>query len=293
MNEYELIAYAFEILKGIPIDKRYCVKTFAEIDEKIKKEIRYPGLFIHVENDENLQDYQGITERIYVCDNSLELVPLNDFVLRYLKFGITVSPDEYANLKEKLLQEVYPTLGSVVLVMPLKVLFYYDGTNFNYLAGDYHFTDENQYNALPEEFKTSNKVVYINSSKKIILSDKTLSDPLIDINEIPSNIENDRYYGMNGMLYYGFEGKLYKVGEKVSVFKDTKIIGSQVFKHDLNSTHLYGFLRINSVSQSDVKINPDNESFVVRVDFIPQDSNNAKIINSQNLTGTLYIFSLN
>lgn len=295
MYTYEKeIPFNFGLTKNIPIDTRYLIKNMSELPTRIPVSKRYPGLLFFVSND--TPDYQGNTGFLYIIDNDLQPYKLFDFLGRYLKFGLHLENDaDYTNIEKLLNEKTYPQLGSMVYVSPMGVTYVYNGTRFVYFAGDYHFTSQSQYNNLPDKFKQPNAIVYIGDTKYVIKNDLTLSPPLLvydRVDQIPTPYENERFYLVNGILHYCFEGTLYSVGNKIYFLENTVLAASQAVRHNLNTFALHAFFRLHVVTGQTMKLNPSDVNRCLHVGLTPVNENNCVIDNKQPLTGDLFIVAL-
>lgn len=295
MYTYEKeIPFNFGITKNIPIDTRYLITNLGELTTRIPVSRRYPGLIFFVTND--TPDYQGNTGFLYVIDNDLQPIKLFDFLMRYIKFGLQLESDaDYGNIEKLLNEKTYPKLGSMVYVSPIGVTYVYNGSKFVYFAGDYHFTKQSQYDSLPAKFKQPNAVVYIGDTKYVIKNDLTLSPPLLVYNRVDAILtpyESDRYYLVNGILYYCFEGTLYSIGNKIYLLENTVLAANQAIKHNLNTYALKAYFRIHAVTGQTVKLNPSDINRCLHLGLTPVDLDNCTIDNAQLVTGDLHIVAM-
>lgn len=262
------IWYNFDLNQPDPLDARFRIPSLSAL-APIEK--RYAGLPFFVV-DEN-------TPYIFLNDLTTP-IKLIDLINSNSIFGITSV--DYSTLLTSL-NATNPVLGSLVTVFPLNITFIFDGTNWNYHSGDYHVTNETQFNTIPAQLIKPNKLVlFSDETRYITLADLSLSAEVIIITELPSTFEDNRYYKLNSNLYYSLNGIFYNIGNQTKVLPNTTLInGSTVIEHNLNSAYISAFFWINNTSK------------VLRLSEYDLDGLNKIIIESyMEINGTLILSTI-
>lgn len=259
----KLILHQLDLNKQKALDKRLEINSLSTINTELKLNRRYKGLIFFVV-DEN-------KHYLFLSDLTNPL-SLSSFISSGDIKGI-ISTD-YSTLNEDL-NNTNPTLGSIITVYPLFVSFIYDGSKWVYFSGTYLVTDEIQFLTIPILLRnTGNLVIFTNNTRKVILSDKTLSDELISITTIPLELERNRYYLLNGLLHYSINNELFRLGSKLKIFTNQLITNNNnSINHNLNSTYISCYIRIN-INNALLAINK-----LVKIDFNIIDENTIEFIS--------------
>ena len=259
------IWYNFDLNQPDPLDTRFRIPSLSAL-APIEK--RYAGLTFFVV-DEN-------TPYIFLNDLTTP-IKLIDLINSNSIFGVTSA--DYSTLVNDL-NATNPVLGSLVTVFPLKTTFIFDGTNWGYHSGDYHVTNETQFNTIPPQLIKPNKLVLFSDETRFITSaDLSLSAEVIIITELPSTFEDNRYYKLNSNLYYSLNGIFYNIGNQTKVLPNTTLLsGLNTIEHNLNSAYISALFWIN------------NTSTVLRLSEYDIDGLNKIIISSYTeIKGTLIL----
>lgn len=276
----------FDIRKNIPIDKRFIITSLTEIDQEIPLNRRYDGLVFFVETS-NVSDGTDIisTGHLYCFESDLtKPIPLHELSLRYIIRQITINPEDYTNVNN-LLNKTFAKPGSIVMIKPLDIAVIFDGNVWSYFAGNYSVTSDVVFNTIPLNLVNLGNLVISNGIDKIIKSDNTLSDVIIEVSELPLTPEKDRYYSVNGFLYYSLGGNIYSVSEKFYT-KSNLVSGNNEITHTLNSTHIICLFRINVTEGFD-----DMNNKVIQLPYNIIDENTININSNLPLSGELFLIA--
>lgn len=289
----EQIIKNFDVRKNIPLDKRFLVANIDEIDTEIKVKQRFEGHFFFGYTHTVIEEENVMTGDFYYFDKDLQpkkfLDLFSDLQIKQLVIGETeLADNDYTNLLT-LLNQTTQNPGSMIQVLPLNVVFMFDGTNWNYLTGNYNVENEPQFNTIPVSLRKANTLVKFESDPdKIILSNGDLSNYLIEISEVPETIENERYYNYDGFLYIGLNGSLYQIGTKIFLINDHELlIGNNEITHNLNSSNITCLFRIYNNDNQSLE---DGLTFNLDYKFI--DVNNIMIKADVPLKGNIFITGL-
>lgn len=286
------IPYNFGVNLNIPIDPRFIISSLDNIDTEIPLNLRYNGLIFFVVdatvNDGTVETLEGL---LYTFESDLtNPIPLYNTILRFIIHQIEIPSRDYSNI-DALLKKTYSKEGNIVTVKPLGVTYiWYDG-KWQYFSGDYYVNTEAEFNTIPKAFREEETIVWIGSNstptKKIILSDKELSNPIIELTELPTNItENDRYYLINNYLYYAYNGNMFKIGDKIYLRKNITLHPETLnqITHNFNSPYIICIFRI-------ISINKDVDNFVVPLGFRNLNNNTIELDIKYQITGDLIVMS--
>lgn len=286
------IPYNFGVNLNIPIDPRFIISSLDNIDTEIPLNLRYNGLIFFVVdatvNDGTVETLEGL---LYTFESDLtNPIPLYNTILRFIIHQIEIPSRDYSNI-DALLKKTYSKEGNIVTVKPLGVTYiWYDG-KWQYFSGDYYVNTEAEFNTIPKAFREEGAIVWIGSNstptKKIILSDKELSNPIIELTELPTNItENDRYYLINNYLYYAYNGNMFKIGDKIYLRKNVTLHPETLnqITHNFNSPYIICIFRI-------ISINKDVDNFVVPLGFRNLNNNTIELDIKYQITGDLIVMS--
>lgn len=249
-KSFEYIPRNFRSTRNVPIDTRFLVEDIEYIDTIIPKSLRYPGLIFFVKdsnvNDGTTKNLDGtknlgsleygiekINGILYCFDNKLNPIPLHDLITRFeirlLKIDATTN-DCYQKLIDKnnadetnSLNHLYSKIGNIVFIEPLGIAvicrLINEQPTWQYLTGSYTVLNEEQFLSIPESLRQSNAIVNIieSNSKKIITSEGKLSNEIINADYKTDCTENNRFYNINGFIYYCIDGTIIPVSNKFLV----------------------------------------------------------------------------
>lgn len=287
------IPYNFGVNLNIPIDPRFIISSLENLDTEIPLNFRYNGLIFFVvdatKNDGTDETLEGL---LYTFEKDLtKPIPLNETILRFIIHQIEIDSRDYSNI-DALLKKTYSKDGNIVTVKPLGVTYiWYDG-KWQYFSGDYYVKTEDEFKTIPEEFREEGAIVWIGESsvsyvKKVILSNKELSNPIIELTELPETVtEDDRYYLINNYLYYSYNGNMFKIGDKIYLRKNVTLNPETLnqIEHNFNSPYINCIFRILS-------INKEVNNYVVPLGFKNIDNNTIELDIKYQITGDLIITS--
>lgn len=312
------IPFNFGLTKNIPLDRRFLFPSLADAISQTPKHTRYPGLMFFIMDDGD--DHQNNTGYLYMWDNDTDTpVKVFDFLMRYCKFGLRLeSPADYAGdvLREHLRKETYPKLGTMIYLDPIGITLIYTNNNtandfmatnpayYRYCFGDYHFATQAEYDNFPLEYKEVGAVVYIGNTKYIIENDinRSLSSPLLVYNpptkiedfqpggSLQTKLQHDRYYLINGILCYCFEGVLYQIGEKIYRRRGLTLTRNHRVIHNLNTNFLDAKFVIRDLGT--MNLNPTLVNTCHSLELQPVDLQTVIVLNEQQVTGDLIITAL-
>lgn len=271
---YREIFYGFRLTKGHPIDERFQVESLASLATSMPEHIRYSGIF-----------FSKLENNFYCFDNDLTTpIPLTEKIFSSIATGITLIESDYPNILS-FLTSLTPKIGNVCLVAPIGVSFQFDGIGWNYFAGEYTFADLSLWNALPSEFKKVNAVVHIGDVNYIIDSQKLLSESIIIIesfDDIITAIEDNRYYLVDGFLYYRIGGIMFQLGSKTKLFKNLTLTPSIEIEHNFNTTYIRALFQLYS-------LNPLINNNLINIELKAINTTKVQVINDLTVTGDLIL----
>lgn len=287
------IPYNFGVNLNIPIDPRFIISSLSKIDIEIPLNLRYNGLIFFVvdatKNDGTVETLNGL---LYTFESDLtKPIPLYDTILRFIIHQIEIASRNYANI-DALLKKTYSKDGNIVTVKPLGVTYIWYDNKWQYFSGDYYVESEAEFNTIPVQFREEGSIVWVgpssgNQVKKVILADKSLSNPIIELSQLPATVtENDRYYLINNYLYYSFAGNIFKIGDKVYLRKNITLDPKTNYQitHNFNSPYINCIFRI--ISQN-IEVN----NYVVPLSCKNIDNNTAELDIKYQITGDLILTS--
>lgn len=241
----KLITHNFKIRKNIPLDSRFIISSISNIDIELPLNLRYNGLIFFVEDA--IFGTDTVAGKLYCFEADLTTpILLSSLVTKYLISFVTVTNNDYSNILT-LLNQTYPYPGKLVLIKPLGITVMFDGTSWKYFAGNYSVDNSTVFNTIPVSLREKNRLVIVNgNTQNIILANGSLSPKLIVLTNNPPTIEEDRWYSINGILFYGINNTLYRVGEKITFIDIITLIGKNRINHGLGSSYVLCFYRINN-----------------------------------------------
>lgn len=242
----QFLPHNFYVTKDIPLDSRYLINAISTVDTELPAAIRYPGLLF----------YSSTEETFYYIDKTSTIIPLTNLSTQYSLNTIEVLEASYSQLNT-ILNLVVLKEHRILTIANLKVSFIYniDTLSWEYFAGNYNVSTDEIFGTIPANLKTVGKLVLSNGVRKIIKSDKTLSTELILSVSVPNseNLENNRYYLINGILHYSISGSIYPLNTKTLVLDTTLNKGKNLITHNFNSNHILCYLRIYNVANPDIE----------------------------------------
>lgn len=263
--------YGFWINGNSPVDGKSRINSLSTLETEIPLDERYSGLIFYVNN----------ISTFYCFLNNLTLPkPLKESILVTEITGISVPTENYTDLLD-VLSLLNPKLGSLISIFPLGVTFKFNGTEWKYAFGDYKSND--LLFTMPQELLgVGKKVINPSGTIFIINKDKSISPLVIEATELPAQLENERYYDINGSLYYVINNVPYLFGK--SFYFNDKILTPGVTNiiHNLSSSYICVKFWINSISE------------FIDINYTTIDSNTIEIKNSfdVSITGKLLITNL-
>jgi hypothetical protein len=224
------------------------ISSLSKLATELPVANRYKGLIFLVSDatTSNGSTTDGTVGKLYVFESNITTpVLLSDVSLQYIIHQVTNSAEDYYNFVD-LLNQTYSKVGNIITIMPLGITVIYDGNLvWRYLTGTFKVSSEDVYNDIPQSLLKVGATVIINSTtEKIILSDYTLSDPVIVVDSLPTSLENWRYYSVNGVLYYVIGGVAYLMNDKISIITQTLSSGNNEITHTLNSDFILCYMKI-------------------------------------------------
>jgi len=274
-NQTKYLFYGLSRNSQNPLDPRQKISSLNNINDELSINYRYNGLIFYVED----------INKLYVFLNDLQ----NPIDLQTLLTNGQINgvfSNDYITLITSL-NNTNPTIGSLVTVFPLSVTFLFNGTTWEYFNGIYKVLNDTELNSIPIVLRKVNKDILMGSTnpvKYIFKTDLTKSTEIIETTSIPiaSQIENNRYYSINGILYISLNSKLYKLSENFYFdINKNLIVGDNQINHNLNSTYIRGLIWINN--------SITNELFELKIKIV--DLNNCIIPSQLNITGKLLLTS--
>ena len=249
-----------------PLDPRFTIQSLLNIDSELKEQYRYAGLIFFV-TDEN---------KHYIFLNDVTTpIPLSVFLSSNEVKGLSLL--NYSNLTNDL-NDTQPTIGKIVTVYPLGVSFIFGGVNWSYYNGFYNIQDDIQLNTIPNNLRKEGAlIIYPTGVRYIFNNDLTKSTEVIVSSGIPGLLERNRYYNINGILYYSINDTLYRIGEKIFIIENIFLnVGETPINHNLNSNYISVLFRINLNNQlitlSTVETLPfkivDTNQIIIKSEFV-------------------------
>lgn len=274
-KNFESIHNNFKIIKNIPIDTRYLINSINTVDVEIPINLRYPGLIF----------YTYTQETIYYFKNNLTFDLLSN-LLTLSDIRLLEAPDGETDYSElgNALSAISAKDGSIITVVPLNVSFIVKGGDWEYFTGIYNLVHLSYYDTIPNHLRKPEILVNIGNTRYLINNDLSLSEELITLSSPPGIIQNDRYYNIDGILYYAVNNQLYRVGEKLYNSEILVNIGNTTITHNLNSTNILHYFRI--YNNNNICL-PNNT--LVNLDLKPINNNQVVISSKTELIGNLIL----
>lgn len=244
MNKKQ-IPYSLEVTNNIPIDTRFIVSNIENIDNEIPLNKRYPGLQFFVVNKTGDEEYSG---EYYSFQNDLQTVKKSSEVINNLKYLTLSEQQNFTDYLTILNSREYQN-GETVYLTDLHILVVKDGNDWKYLSGEYYLSsisDKHDWNFIPTLFKKPNVLAFSvkDNYHYLVADDLTLKEKVLVSSTNPVSYTNFHYYQINGILYYYYNA-LYRVGVKFILRAVNLIVGNIEVEHNLNSTYIFGYLRLS------------------------------------------------
>lgn len=310
------IIHNFDIRKNIPIDKRFIIMDIDNIETLLPYDIRYSGLiFFGYKNTGTTEEpiYNG---KLYYFDDDLTtpkslLASISNVTVHQIGVGEEeLSSDGYSNLISKL-TDLDAAPGAMIQILPLGIVVINDGVSWKCLTGNYTVDSPEQFLTIPIQLRKVNSTVYYsltetvteeiineatgeptgetqevevtNNYEKIILSSGELSDIIITLTGIETELENNRYYSIDGILHYSIGNELVALGNKSVYIVQDLTVGNNEIVHSLGSTDIFCLLRINTEDE----FSENKLSFPI--EYKPIDGDRLIIKSSLELNVTLFL----
>jgi hypothetical protein len=273
-KQVKKIFYSFTINRQTPLDDRIILSSLDNLATELPLNTRYLGQIFWVTDIEDFYCFEADLNN-----------PVNfrqSAIARNIQ-GITVTDTEngYADLLADLNELQNVPLGQVVAVFPLGVAFKWNGTSWSYAFGIFNVPDTNSFAQIDASLLATNARVSVNGTLYIVTSALGLSTQLITV-QPTGTPENERYYLLNGTLFIGLAGTLYKLGTKSFVAANTTLnIGNSQITHNLNSPYVRGIIWIESINK------------LCDLSLTYMDANNSIVNSRVEATGTLVILADN
>lgn len=260
-TQHEKLFYGLSRNSQHALDVRFNVDSLTTLNTELLLQYRYNGLIFHVKD---IDKWYGFLN---------DLTTPIDLISHYSNVGIDgiTSVDYYTLITD--LNNTGTNLGKIVTVYPLNVSFIFNGTDWVYYNGTYAFVDMNSYYTLPFSLISSHKKILIGIDNYIFTSSGVLSNVIIDVFSKPSTPENDRYYNINGILYYSLEDTWNRIGSKVLTFESKQLnIGDNIITHNFNSKSV----EATFTSNTSTPISGEQETIDLVVTRVDDNSSNIK-----------------
>ncbi len=280
-NSIKYLIYGLSRNSQNPLDPRFTITSLSNLSTELILEHRYGGLIFFVV-DEN---------KHYIFLNDLTTpISLSSLISSGDVKGISSS--NYSNITSEL-NATNPTLGSIITVFPLGVSFMYDGSSWKYYNGTYNVTNDTQLGTIHSTLRSEGKLIIMGGTTRYIYTAGLLKSTEVIVDTvIPVSPEKNRYYSINGILYYSIGGSIYKISEKFKlitnqslvVLNDSNISANlNVITHNLNSVYISVYFRIN------ISNGINTISRMEKLNYVTVDSNSIKILSEFVISGDLII----
>lgn len=236
----QLVTESMKLNKPIPLDCRFIVSNLNNLDTEIPKQYRYPGLIFFVPDTQlTIGTSENKIVGVYYCfENDVNTaIPLHDLSLKYIVHQIS-GINDLNTIINRLNNDTYSKPGNIVDLKDIGIQVIFDGTDWKYFNGKYTLKSVEQWNDIPDDIKQPNTIVEIKPNiRKVVTSSLELSDEIIDAGTDVDNLtENNRYYLLNGYLYYRLNGTNYQLTTKFYILNGYTINkGINIINHNLNS----------------------------------------------------------
>lgn len=271
----QLVTESMKLNKPIPLDCRFIVSNLNNLDNEIPKQYRYPGLIFFVPDTQlNIGTSENKIVGVYYCfENDINTaIPLHDLSLKYIVHQIS-GINDLTTIINRLNNDTYSKPGNIVDLKDIGIQVIFNGTKWQYFSGKYTLKSVEQWNDIPVDIKQPNTIVEIKPNiRKVVTSSLELSDEIIDAGTDVNNLtENNRYYLLNGYLYYRLNGTNYQLTTKTYLLVNHIINkGINEINHNLN-TH---YVSVKLYLETDGKLKN------IDADIIQVDTNTINIESS-------------
>ena len=239
----QLVTESMKLNKPIPLDCRFIVSNLNNLDTEIPKQYRYPGLIFFVPDTQlTIGTSENKIVGVYYCfENDVNIaIPLHDLSLKYIVHQIS-GINDLNTIINRLNNDTYSKPGNIVDLKDIGIQVIFDGTDWKYFNGKYTLKSVEQWNDIPDDIKQPNTIVEIKPNiRKVVTSSLELSDEIIDAGTDVNNLtENNRYYLLNGYLYYRLSGTNYQLTTKTYLLVNHIINkGINEINHNLNTRYV-------------------------------------------------------
>jgi hypothetical protein len=284
----------FELTKNIPIDTRFLLSYWDDLNTDIPVTKRYPGLIFFVNEgapkvgvDTTNDTYIG---KFYIFESQDgPAIPLTNIWDRYEILMITAYRNNtYANLLADL-NKTFPKIGRCVYLTDVEICVVYVGNStWRYLSGSYKIPTKDSWGTFPSSLKVPKKSVTTtnDNASYIIYDNLTLSLPIEVITATP--FQEGHYYQDDNFFYFYLTGKMRRLTDKTFLSAPYTFTAQKTeltLKHNFNSYYVTGFMMLHSNAnypRINAQILPLNMEII--------DLNNVKISISQPIANQCYFY---
>jgi hypothetical protein len=245
----------FALRRNVPLDCRFIVSSLTNLNNEIPLNLRYNGLIFYVVSTTRNNGTDNVAMGQFYCfdDDLNNPQPLrNKLVYNYeMIFYDDTSVTNYTSNVVPVINKSYAIPGRIIWFKKLQIAIVYEGKSGNdhiwrYLTGVYQVATDAIFDSLPSTWKQQSRLVLVNTTRKIIKNNLTLSTELIELpstDPVPSATTNpndqDRYYYWNNRLYFYIGGKMFLVSDGMWYNTSQNIsIGKTVVTHNLSSNYI-------------------------------------------------------
>lgn len=225
----QLVTESMKLNKPVPLDCRFIVSNINNLDKEIPKQYRYPGLIFFVPDTQlTVGTSSNKIVGIYYCfENDLNTaVPLHDLSLRYIVHQLD-GIDDLTTIINRLNNDTYSKPGNIVDLKDIGIQVIFNGTKWRYFNGKYILKSLDDWNKIPDDIKQPNTIVEVKPNiRKVVTSLLQLSDEIIETS-LSNLTENNRYYLVDGFLYYRLNNTSYQLTNKIFILNDF-ILGENI-----------------------------------------------------------------
>lgn len=215
----QLVTESMKLNKPVPLDCRFIVSNINNLDKEIPKQYRYPGLIFFVPDTQlTVGTSSNKIVGIYYCfENDLNTaVPLHDLSLRYIVHQLS-GIDDLTTIINRLNNDTYSKPGNIVDLKDIGIQVIFNGTKWRYFNGKYILKSLDDWNKIPDDIKQPNTIVEVKPNiRKVVTSLLQLSDEIIETN-LDNLTENNRYYLVDGFLYYRLNNTNYQLSNRMFI----------------------------------------------------------------------------
>lgn len=220
LNRYTTIFEGFDLWKGIPLDKRLLISSIDNVNTELPLNHRYYGILFFAKKEKTF----------YTFENDLQTI-VKIFSIDNLADSNYLYEENYTLIGDKLnaIQET----GKLITVLPLGVVFRFDGTKWVYVAGEYNFRTNIDLNNINQELKHISAPVRLNGeSGKVFDGQYSVVDKFTNINNnnksllttpnLPTNFEGRNLIERESIYSY-INGKYFKTGTLNKQYPNTTL----------------------------------------------------------------------